>query len=137
MAVLFKKALLLCTTGAKHSSPTQPVSAGHQTTAWVYSPGMDPVIRRSPPAGRRAADRFSPMLMATMVLVTMGMLNNRHRKLSDANEYTDSLSALMVRKSGTFTTLLLSQPELVMVTGTQWRKRSTGTLTALPTLEPQ
>jgi hypothetical protein len=77
------------------------------------------------------------MLMATMVLVTMGMLNNRHRKLSDANEYTDSLSALMVRKSGTFTTLLLSQPELVMVTGTQWRKRSTGTLTALPTLEPQ
>ena len=137
MAVLFKKALLLCTTAAKHSSLTRRVSAGHRTTAWVYSPGMDPVIRRSPPAGRRAADRFSPMLMATMVLVTMGMLNNRPRKLSDANEYTDSLSALMVRKSGTFTTLLLSQPELVMVTGTQWRKRSTGTLTALPTLEPQ
>jgi hypothetical protein len=77
------------------------------------------------------------MLMATMVPVTMGMLYNRHRKMSDANEYIDSLSALMVRKSGTFTTLLLSQPELVMVTGTQWRKRSTGTLTALPTLGPQ
>jgi hypothetical protein len=65
------------------------------------------------------------------------MLNNRHLESSDANQYTDSLSALMVRKSGTFTTLLLSQPELVMVTDTQWRKRSTGTLTALPTLEPQ
>jgi hypothetical protein len=77
------------------------------------------------------------MLMATMVPVTMGMLNNRHLESSDANQYTDSLSALMVRKSGTFTTLLLSQPELVMVTDTQWRKRSTGTLTALPTLEPQ
>lgn len=77
------------------------------------------------------------MLMATMVPVTMGMLDNRHFELSDANQYTDSLSAPMVRKSGTFTTLLLLPPELVMVTGTQWRKRSTGTLTALPTLELQ